>query len=88
MKLNPTPELTHATPEEIAELEALCDNLFRQGKKPDEVTVELKISPATTAKIYKHWLQASYERGKRALAEDRRALYERLKAADTNPGVR
>lgn len=60
-------------------LEDICSGLFAQGKQPDEVATELQIASATATKHYKSWTRLSYERGQRALAEDRRLLYERLK---------
>jgi hypothetical protein len=74
LKFTPAP-----APKKIVNLKSLCAELFEQGKQVAEVIVELQVSPATAFKHYKQWIQISHERGGSALAEDRRALYERLK---------
>ncbi len=73
----PSEEITNSR------LEICCVVFFEKGRQPAEIARELKISSVGPTEIYKRWLQASCARAKRALEEDRKALYARLKSSQS-----
>lgn len=58
-----------------------CFQLFDQWKQPPEVASELRIALETVTAFHKRWMALSYRRGKRAVAEERAALIERIRNA-------